>query len=154
MAEKILKGGEYLIAETSCEDVFTPEDFTDEQRQMGETTEQFVANEIVPHIEEIDKQNFDIVVEGMKKCGELGLLMMDAPEEYGGLELDKASSMLVSEKISFGGSFSVAYSAHTGIGTLPLIYYGTSCAERKIPGKNHLRRVVCRLLSDRARLRQ
>ncbi len=125
MAEKILSGGEYLIAETPCEDVFTPEDFTDEQRQMGETTEQFVANEIVPNIEEIDKQNFDIVVEGMKKCGELGLLMMDTPEEYGGLELDKASSMLVSEKISFGGSFSVAYSAHSGIGTLPLVYYGT-----------------------------
>lgn len=129
MAEKIVNGGEYLIVETPCEDVFTPEDFTDEQRQMGETTEQFVANEIVPHIEEIDKQNFDLVVEGMKKCGELGLLMMDAPEEYGGLELDKASTMLVSEKISFGGSFSVAYSAHSGIGTLPLVYYGT--AEQK-----------------------
>ncbi len=126
MAEKILNGGEYLIAETPCEDVFTPEDFTDEQRQMGETTEQFVVNEIVPHIEEIDKQNFDLVVAGMKKCGELGLLMMDAPEEYGGLELDKASTMLVSEKISFGGSFSVAYSAHSGIGTLPLVYYGTA----------------------------
>ncbi len=131
MADKILNGGEYLIAETPCEDVFTPEDFTDEQRQMGETTEQFVANEIVPNIEEIDKQNFDIVVEGMKKCGELGLLMMDTPEEYGGLELDKASSMLVSEKISFGGSFSVAYSAHSGIGTLPLVYYGTAAQKDK-----------------------
>lgn len=131
MAEKILNGGEYLIAETSCEDIFTPEDFTDEQRQMGETTEQFVTGEIVPHIEEIDKQNFDLVVEGMKKCGELGLLMMDAPEEYGGLELDKASTMLVSEKISFGGSFSVAYSAHSGIGTLPLVYYGTAAQKDK-----------------------
>jgi len=131
MAEKILTGGEYLIAETSCADVFTPEDFTDEQRQMGETTEQFIANEIAPHIEEIDKQNFSLVVEGMKKCGELGLLMMDAPEEYGGLELDKASSMLVGEKISYGGSFSVAYSAHSGIGTLPLIYYGTAAQKEK-----------------------
>ncbi|HBG20240.1 MAG TPA: acyl-CoA dehydrogenase [Desulfobulbaceae bacterium] len=125
MAEKILKGGEYLIAETPCADVFTPEDFTDEQKQMGETVEQFVATEILPKIEEIDKQNFDIVIEGMKKCGELGLLMMDAPEEFGGLELDKASSMLVGEKMAFAGSFSVAYSCHTGIGTLPLIYYGT-----------------------------
>ena len=131
MAEKILNGGEYLIAETPCADVFTPEDFTDEQRQMGETTEQFIANEIAPHIEEIDKQNFDLVVAGMKKCGELGLLMMDAPEEYGGLELDKASTMLVSEKISFGGSFSVAYSAHSGIGTLPLVYYGTAAQKDK-----------------------
>jgi alkylation response protein AidB-like acyl-CoA dehydrogenase len=131
MAEKILSGGEYLIAETPCEDVFTPEDFTDEQRQMGETTEQFIASEIVPHIEEIDKQNFDLVIEGMKKCGELGLLMMDTPEEYGGLELDKASTMLVGEKISYGGSFSVAYSAHSGIGTLPLIYYGTAAQKEK-----------------------
>jgi alkylation response protein AidB-like acyl-CoA dehydrogenase len=131
MAEKILSGGEYLIAETPCEDVFTPEDFTDEQRQMGETTEQFIANEIVPHMEEIDKQNFDLVIEGMKKCGELGLLMMDTPEEYGGLELDKASTMLVSEKISYGGSFSVAYSAHSGIGTLPLVYYGTAAQKEK-----------------------
>ena len=125
MADTILKGGEYLIADLACEDIFTPEDFTDEQKQMGETTEQFIVNEIMPHIDEIDQQNFDIVVDGMRKCGELGLLMMDAPEEYGGLELDKASSMLVSEKVSMGGSFSVAYSAHTGIGTLPLIYYGT-----------------------------
>lgn len=135
MAEKILNGGEYLIVETPCADVFTPEDFTDEQRQMGETSEQFVTNEIVPHIEEIDKQNFDLVIEGMKKCGELGLLMMDAPEEYGGLELDKASTMLVSEKISFGGSFSVAYSAHTGIGTLPLVYYGTAAQKDQYLGK-------------------
>jgi alkylation response protein AidB-like acyl-CoA dehydrogenase len=127
----ILKGGEYLIAETPCERVFTPEDFTDEHRQMGETTEQFIENEIIPYIEEIDKQNFVPVVEGMRKCGELGLLMMDAPEEYGGLELDKASSMLVGEKIGYSGSFSVAYSAHSGIGTLPLIYYGTPVQKEK-----------------------
>jgi alkylation response protein AidB-like acyl-CoA dehydrogenase len=131
MAGKIVKGGEFLIVESLCEDVFTPEDFSDEQRQMGETTAQFVENEIQPHIEEIDQQNFEIVIEGMKKCGELGLLMMDAPEEDGGLELDKASSMLVSEKISHGGSFSVTYAAHTGIGTLPLIYYGTKEQKEK-----------------------
>lgn len=126
-----MKGGEYLIAEVACEDIFTPEDFSDEQRQFAETTEQFVEKEIVPHLEEIENQNFDLVVEGMRKCGEIGLLMMDAPEEYGGLELDKASSMLVAEKISVGGSFSVAYAAHTGIGTLPLIYYGTDQQKEK-----------------------
>jgi alkylation response protein AidB-like acyl-CoA dehydrogenase len=135
MAENIAKGGEYLITEVTCAEVFTPEDFTDEQRQMGETTEQFVQNEILPHHEEIEKQNFDLVVEGMKKAGDLGLLMMDAPEEYGGLELDKASSMLVGEKISYAGSFSVAFSAHTGIGTLPLIYYGTAEQKEKYLGK-------------------
>ncbi|MFV0438310.1 MAG: acyl-CoA dehydrogenase family protein [Desulfopila sp.] len=131
MADKLMKGGEYLIRPTSCETLFTPEDFTDEQRQMAETCEQFIRNEIAPHIEEIDSQNFDLVVQGMKKCGELGLLMMDAPEEYGGLELDKASSMLVGEKIAYGGSFSVAFAAHTGIGTLPLIYYGSERQKQK-----------------------
>ncbi len=125
MSEKLLKGGEYLVAETPCEDIFTPEDFTDEQRQMGDTTQQFVENEIFPHIEEIEEQNFDIVIEKMKKAGELGLLMMDTPEEYGGLELDKASGMLVAEKVAISGSFSVAFTCHTGIGTLPLTYYGT-----------------------------
>ena len=110
MADTILKGGEYLIADVACESVFTPEDFSDEQKQFAETTEQFVMNEIVPKMEEIDQQNFELVVEGMKKCGDLGLLMMDTPEEYGGLDLDKASSMLVAEKISYGGSFSVAFS--------------------------------------------
>jgi alkylation response protein AidB-like acyl-CoA dehydrogenase len=135
MAANIAKGGEYLIAETDCTEVFTPEDFTDEQRSMAETTEQFVANEIMPNIDEIEHQNFDLVVEKMKKCGELGLLMMDAPEEFGGLELDKASTMLVAEKISYAGSFSVAFSAHTGIGTLPLIYYGTPAQKEKYLNK-------------------
>ena len=90
-----------------------------------------LSNEILPHIEEIEAQNFDLVVEGMRKCGELGLLMIDAPEEYGGLELDKATSMLVGEKIGPAGSFSVAYAAHTGIGTLPLVYYGTKAQKEK-----------------------
>ena len=125
MDKRILKGCEYLVAETPCEEVFTPEDFSDEQRAIAATTTQFVENEIFPHLEEIEEQNFDLVVAGMKKCGELGLLMIDAPEEYGGLELDKATSMLVGEKIAPAGSFSVAYAAHTGIGTLPLVYYGT-----------------------------
>jgi len=127
----ILKGGEYLVKDEPCADVFTPEEFTDEQKQIGDTTEQFITNEILPHMDEIENQNFDIVVEGMQKCGELGLLMMDAPEEFGGLELDKATSMLVGEKIAMGGSFSVAFSCHTGIGTLPLIYYGTDQQKEK-----------------------
>ena len=71
MAETLLKGGEYLIKEVSCADVFIPEEFTDEQKQIAETTEQFIQNEIVPQIDEIEKQNFDLVVEGMRKCGEL-----------------------------------------------------------------------------------
>lgn len=131
MAGKIRKGGDFLIAETACQDVFTPEDFSDEQRAFAETTEKFVTEEILPHHEEIENQDFSHVVTGMRKCGELGLLMMDAAEEDGGLELDKVSSMLVGEKISTSGSFSVAFAAHTGIGTLPLIYYGTAQQKEK-----------------------
>ncbi|MBE0500952.1 MAG: acyl-CoA dehydrogenase family protein [Desulfuromonadales bacterium] len=131
MSERIYKGGEYLVSEVLCNEIFTPEEFTDEQKQIAETTEQFVTNEILPHLEEIDNQNFALVVEGMRKCGELGLLMLDAPEEYGGLELDKATSMLVGEKIATSGSFSVAFACHTGIGTLPLVYYGTAAQKEQ-----------------------
>lgn len=135
MVAKLFKGAEYLITEATCKDVFTPEDFNDEQRQIGETTEQFVLNEVTPHKEEIEHQNLPLTVELMKKCGDLGLLMIDAPEEYGGLELDKATSMLAAEKLAQAGSFSVTYSAHTGIGTLPLVYYGTPEQKEKYLGK-------------------
>ncbi len=131
MTERIFKGGEFLITEVTCEEVFTPEEFTDEQKQIAETTEQFVENEIVPHLDEIEAQNFDLVIEAFKKCGDLGLLMIDTPEAYGGLELDKVTSMLVAEKIAPAGGFSVAYAAHTGIGTLPLVYYGTDAQKEQ-----------------------
>ena len=135
MAAKLFKGAEYLISEVDKNDIFTPEDFTDEQKQIGDTTEQFVLNEVIPHREEIEHHNLPLTVELMKKCGELGLLMIDAPEEYGGLELDKATSMLAAEKLAQAGSFSVTYSAHTGIGTLPLVYYGTKEQKEKYLGK-------------------
>jgi len=135
MGKRLFKGAEYLITETSKDEVFTPEDFSDEQRQIGETTEQFVLNDVIPHREEIEEHDFEKVVELMAKAGELGLLMIDAPEEYGGLELDKATSMYAAEKIAQAGSFSVAYAAHTGIGTLPLVYYGTEAQKKKYLGK-------------------
>jgi alkylation response protein AidB-like acyl-CoA dehydrogenase len=131
MTAKLFKGAEYLIADVTKDDIFTPEEFTDEQKQIGETTAQFVQNEILPHQQEMEDHNFEVAAQLMKRCGELGLLMIDAPEEYGGLELDKATSMLVAEKIAPAGSFSVTYSAHTGIGTLPLVYYGTKEQKEK-----------------------
>lgn len=137
MAAKLFKGAEYLITEVGCADIFTPEDFTDEHKQIGDTTEQFVLNEVLPHREAIEHHDLPLTVELMKKCGELGLLMIDAPEEYGGLELDKATSMLAAEKLAQAGSFSVTYSAHTGIGTLPLVYYGTPEQKEK-----YLNRIV------------
>ena len=135
MAAKLFKGAEYLITAADKNDVFTPEDFSNEQRQIGDTTEQFVLNEVVPHRDEIEHHNLPLTVELMKKCGELGLLMIDAPEEYGGLELDKATSMLAAEKLAQAGSFSVTYSAHTGIGTLPLVYYGTTEQKERYLGR-------------------
>jgi alkylation response protein AidB-like acyl-CoA dehydrogenase len=128
---RLFKGAEYLITEATKDDIFTPEEFTDEQKQIGETTEQFVMKEVLPHKEELENHHFDVAVQLMKRCGELGLLMIDAPEEYGGLALDKATSMLAAEKLGPAGSFSVTYSAHTGIGTLPLVYYGTKAQKEK-----------------------
>jgi alkylation response protein AidB-like acyl-CoA dehydrogenase len=126
MAERIFKGCEFLVNDVDCSEVFTPEDFNDEHKQIAETTEQFITNEIMPIVDEIEAQNFDVLVEGLRKSAELGLLMIDAPEEFGGLELDKATSMLVAEKSAPSGAFGVAYLAHTGIGTLPLVYYGNN----------------------------
>ncbi len=126
MTEKICNGCENMFAEMDCEDIFTPEDFTDEQRQISETTEQFVMNEVMPMLHDIETQDFDLLQKALLKGGELGLLMLDVPEEYGGLELDKATSMLVAEKVGPAGSFGVSYMAQTGIGTLPLVYYGSS----------------------------
>lgn len=131
MTAKLFKGAEYLIVEVTRDDVFTPEEFSDEQKQIGETTAQFVRDQVVPQHQELENHNFDIAVKLMKRCGELGLLMIDAPEAFGGLELDKATSMLVAEKMAPAGSFSVIYSAHTGIGTLPLVYYGTRDQKEK-----------------------
>jgi alkylation response protein AidB-like acyl-CoA dehydrogenase len=135
MTAKLFKGAEYLITEAARDDVFVPEDFTDEQKQIGETTSQFVLNEVIPSQEKLENHDYDLSVKLMKRCGELGLLMIDAPEAYGGLDLDKATSMLVAEKLSVSGSFSVTYSAHTGIGTLPLVYYGTEEQKKKYLGR-------------------
>jgi alkylation response protein AidB-like acyl-CoA dehydrogenase len=129
MSKSLIKGCEYLLNNTAPGELFTPEDFSDEQRQIADTTEQFVKNDVLPHVEEIDQQDFNLAVDLMHKSGELGLLMAEIPEEYGGLELDKASGMLVAEKMGATGAFATTFMAHTGIGTLPLVYYGT--AEQK-----------------------
>ena len=125
MAARLFKGAEYLIAEAAKDDVFTPEEFSEEQRQIAATAEQFVADEAAPAEPLLERHEPGVAAALMRKAGDAGLLMIDAPEEYGGLALDKATSMLAAEKISSAGSFSVSYAAHTGIGTLPLVYYGT-----------------------------
>ncbi|MBI5577373.1 MAG: acyl-CoA dehydrogenase family protein [Deltaproteobacteria bacterium] len=131
MARKIYKGGEYLIAEGSCQDVFTPEDFNDEQRQLADTIEQFVDNEVMPNVDKLENHDLELMVRLLRRSGELGLIMIDAPVEYGGLDLNKATSMLASEKVSRYGGFMVSYMVLNGIGILPLVYYGTDDQKEK-----------------------
>lgn len=132
MAEKtITKGGSYLIEEHAPQDVFTPEDMTEEHKMIGKTAEDFVRDKVVPVLEEIENHHFDHTVRLLREAGELGLLGADIPEAYGGLELDKISSTLITEKIAQGRSFSLSLGAHVGIGTLPIVFFGTEEQKKK-----------------------
>lgn len=124
-------GGSYIIDDINFEAIVTPEDFTDEHRMIAETTEQFIAGEVLPHDEEIEKLNYDLTVELMQKAGELGLIGVEVPEEYGGLGLDKLSATLVSEKMTKASAFALSIGAHVGIGTLPIVYFGTDAQKQK-----------------------
>ena len=125
------KGGSFLIERHAAEDVLIPEAFDDELKMMGGTAERFVEREIAPVLEELEALSYDLSVQKMHKAGELGLLAVDVPEAYGGLDASKAASMLVTEKLSGAGSFNVTFNAHTGIGTLPLVYFGTNAQKEK-----------------------
>lgn len=122
---KRVTGGSFLIEDLTPNDVFTPEDFSLEQRQIAETTAAFAENSIAKQVAEIEAKNFEVSRALMREAGELGLLGVDVPEEYGGVELDKVTAAIIADRISVSGSFSVTFSAHTGIGTLPIVWYGT-----------------------------
>jgi len=133
-AEKeALKGGEFLITETNAEDIFIPEEFSEEQKMMAAATIDFIRKEIDPNVERMETQEEGFMSGLMTKAGELGLLGVNVPEEYGGMAMSFNTGMLIADVVGIGGSFSTAYGAHTGIGTLPIIYYGTE--EQK---KNYL----------------
>src|SRR6266446_3564973 len=118
-------GGSFLIEDRNTADVFTPEDFTDEHRQIAQTTEEFARNEIVPNIEKIEHKDWQVTRDLLKKAAELGLATVDIPEEYGGADMDKISSCIIADRIAVSGSFSVSFGGHVGIGTLPIVYFGT-----------------------------
>ncbi|WP_274307863.1 acyl-CoA dehydrogenase family protein [Solibacillus daqui] len=120
----IIKGGGFLIEDVEIERVITPEDFTDEQKMIAQTTQEYVQNEIVPVIENLEHHEFEHSVRLLKKAGDLGLLAADIPEEYEGLGLDKISSALIGEKMSPAGGFSITHGAHVGIGSLPIVLFG------------------------------
>ena len=124
-------GGSFLIESPRPEEVFTPADLTDDQRLIGQTAEEFVNNEVVPLIPDLEQHKQGLMPGLLKKAGELGLLGSGVPEEFGGSGLDKVSSTLLSEKISTYASFSVSLGAHSGIGTLPIVYFGTEEQKRK-----------------------
>ncbi|WP_438420596.1 acyl-CoA dehydrogenase family protein [Bacillus siamensis] len=121
----VKKGGSFLIEETGYDQIFTPEDFTDEHKMIGKTTEDYVVNDVLPYIDEIENHQFEHSVRLLRKAGDLGLLGADVPEEYGGIGLDKISSAFITEKFSRAGSFSLSYGAHVGIGSLPIVFFGT-----------------------------
>jgi len=132
MAErKIFAGGEFLIGDVGHGDVFTPEDFTEEHKMILETAKDFISKEINPVIDRLEEKNHELVLDLLKKAGELGLLGTDVPEEYGGMGLDKVSTTVVGEAMGTAGSFSVVYGAHTGIGTLPIVYFGNEEQKKK-----------------------
>ena len=124
-------GGSFLITQPTPADCFFPEDFTSEHRQIAQTTTDFAVNEILPQSDAIEHKDFAVTRRLLKEAADLGLTSVDIPEEYGGLEMDKATSAIIAENISRQASFSVAFSAHTGIGTLPLVWYGTPAQKQK-----------------------
>ncbi|MBU8785148.1 MULTISPECIES: acyl-CoA dehydrogenase family protein [Bacillus] len=121
----------FISYDVSAADVFTPEDFNEEEQLIAKTTELFVRNDVIPLLESIDKHHHENAKKLFQKAGELGLLGIEVPEEYGGLSLNKKLSGLVAEKMGAGGSFSVSFNIHAGVGTLPYIYYGTEEQKQK-----------------------
>ncbi|HUI41970.1 MAG TPA: acyl-CoA dehydrogenase family protein [Terriglobia bacterium] len=128
---KRVKGGSFLTEERDPQDAFTPEDLSEEQQHIAKTAAEFIHNEVMPAADDIEAKRFEVTKSLLRKAGELGLMGVDVPEAYGGLELDKVTSALIAESISQLASFSVAFSAHVGIGTLPIVWYGTEEQKRK-----------------------
>jgi alkylation response protein AidB-like acyl-CoA dehydrogenase len=125
------RGGSFLVEDRTPDEVFTPEDFSEEQRMIAQTAAEFVEEQVVPRIAEILALKYETTRDLLRKAGELGLLGVEIPEEYGGLGLDKVSGCITSEKSAREGSFAVSFMGHTGIGTLPIVYFGTEEQKRK-----------------------
>jgi alkylation response protein AidB-like acyl-CoA dehydrogenase len=135
--KEVVQGGAFLIEDLTPDEIFTPEDFTEEHRMIAETTRQFVDNEVVPRIGELEKHDWKLARELVQKAADLGLIGANIPEEYGGLGLDQTSSALVGENIGRSASFATTLGAESGIGLLPIIYFGTEAAKQ-----NYLPRIA------------
>ncbi|HLP51207.1 MAG TPA: acyl-CoA dehydrogenase family protein, partial [Chitinophagales bacterium] len=130
-----LKGGEFLVKESSAETTFSRDFVSEEQEMFGQTAHDFIVNRVQPNVQKIDKQAPELVMELLKESAELGLLGATIPEEYGGMSVDLATDTIINEEIGKGHSWAAAFAAHTGIGTLPILYYGTTEQKNKyLPG--------------------
>src|SRR2546428_9863075 len=126
-----IPGGSFLLEERRPDEVFTPEDFTEQHQMIGQTAEEFAVNEIVPNIEKMEHKDFSITRELLKKAGELGLSSVEIPEAYGGLEMDKVTAAIIADHIAKYAGFATTWGGHTGIGTLPIVYFGTEEQKKK-----------------------
>ena len=132
---KAITGGEFIIRDVSCDEIFTPEDWTEEHLMMKQTAIDFVNSRVVPNLDPIDNQEEGLMPKLLEESGELGLLSSSIPESLGGLGMDFKSTMIITEGVGGGHSFAVSFSAHTGIATLPILYYGNEAQKQKyIPG--------------------
>ena len=129
---ELLRGGQFIVKDVPSKEIFTPEDFSDEQKMMRDAVKEFVDREIWPYKERFEKKDYAFTEEVMRKAGELGLLGVAVPEAYGGLGMGFVTTMLVCDYISGAtGSIATAFGAHTGIGTLPIVLYGTEEQKQK-----------------------
>ena len=125
------KGGSFLLESPQPSDVFTPADLADDQKLMGQTAEEFVVNEVLPLVKDLENKKPGLMPSLVKKAGEVGLMGGGVPEEYGGAGLDKIATTVLTEKLSIYGGFAVTHGAHAGIGTLPIVYFGTEAQKKK-----------------------
>ena len=126
-----ISGGSFLLEERQTADVFTPEDFSDQHQMIGQTTEEFATNEILPQSEKIEHKDFAISRDLLKKAGDLGLSGVEIPEAYGGLEMDKVTAAIIADNIAKYAGFATTWGAHSGIGLLPIVYFGTEEQKKK-----------------------
>src|SRR5256885_2614881 len=129
--EEVVKGGSVLIEERTPSEIFTPEDFSEEHRMIADTTRQFMDAEVLPRIGELENKDWKLARELVKQAADLGLIGAAIPEEYGGLALDQTSGALIAENIGRSASFATTLGAQSGIGLLPIVYFGTAAAKQK-----------------------
>jgi alkylation response protein AidB-like acyl-CoA dehydrogenase len=131
LTQPAAKGGSFLLESPAPQDIFTPADLTDDQKLIGQTAEEFVIKEVLPHVKDLEAKRPGLMPELARKAAELGLMSGGTPEEYGGAGLDKISTTILTEKVSIYGGFAVTHGAHAGIGTLPIVYFGTEEQKKK-----------------------